>query len=73
MNRNEIYNEIENLDTIDKISLVENIWDSIAQDNNELTLKEWQKKELDSRYNQFMSDRIELYDIKDVHNIIKKL
>jgi len=50
MKPNEIIKEIDNLCLSEKLILVEDIWDSIARNNAELPLPEWQKSELDKRY-----------------------
>ena len=44
MKPNEIKAEIDRLDLTEKLLLVENIWDSIAASNSELSMAEWQKK-----------------------------
>ena len=49
MRPNEIKQEINKLNLSEKLLLIEDVWDSIAQDNSELTMPEWQKKELDRR------------------------
>ena len=38
--------EIDGLELSEKLLLVEDLWDSIAASNAELTLLEWQKEEL---------------------------
>jgi putative addiction module component (TIGR02574 family) len=50
MRPEEIKQEITKLNLAEKLSLVEDIWDSIAQGNSELPMSEWQKRELDKRY-----------------------
>ena len=47
MRPNEIIKEIDNLGLSEKLILVEDIWDSIARNNAELPMPEWQKSELD--------------------------
>ncbi len=49
MRSSEIIKEIDNLALSEKLILVEDIWDSIAQSNAELPMPEWQKAELDKR------------------------
>jgi len=46
----EIREEINRLYLSEKLLLIADVWDSIAQSNNELPMPEWQKKELDLRY-----------------------
>ncbi|MFO8083607.1 MAG: addiction module protein [Desulfobacterales bacterium] len=43
MRPEEIKQEINKLNLAEKLLLVEDIWDSIAQDNSELPMPEWQK------------------------------
>ncbi len=49
MRPDEIKQEIGKLNLSEKLLLVEDVWDSIAQSNSELPLPEWQKRELDKR------------------------
>ena len=71
MNTDEIRSEIESLELSEKLLLVEDIWDSIAASNSELPLPEWQKKELDRRYNEYKEGKLELHDWKAVHEEIR--
>jgi len=50
MRPDEIKQEIGKLDLSEKLLLIEDVWDSIAQNNSELPMPEWQKRELDKRY-----------------------
>ncbi len=50
MSVKEIIQQIDKLDLSEKLILVEDIWDSIARNNSILPLYDWQKKELDKRY-----------------------
>ena len=50
MKSEKIKQEINKLNLAEKLLLVEDIWDSIAQSNSELPMPEWQKLELDKRY-----------------------
>ena len=43
MKPKEIKAEIDRLDLSEKLLLVEDIWDSIAANNSELPITEWQK------------------------------
>ena len=67
MRPEEIKAEISQLELSEKILLVEDIWDSIASDNSELPMPEWQKQELDNRYQEYKKGNIELHDWKSVH------
>ncbi len=46
MRAEQIKSEIDKLALSEKLLLVEDLWDSIAASNSELTLPEWQKEEL---------------------------
>ena len=50
MRPEQIKAEINQLEFSEKLTLVEEIWDPIAQSNQELSLSQWQKQELDKRY-----------------------
>ena len=49
MRPEEIKREIGKLNLSEKLLLIEDVWDSIAQSNSELPMPEWQKRELDKR------------------------
>lgn len=72
MNPNEIIDEIDKLGLSEKLLLVEDIWDSIARSNAELPLPEWQKVELDKRYQEYKSGNLVLHDWKNVHKELRK-
>ncbi len=71
MNPNELRAEISRLDLKDKISLVSDLWDSIAADNNHLPLPEWQRRALDQRYREFLSSETKLHDADQVHEQLR--
>ena len=56
----------------EKLLLVEDIWDSIAVSNAELSLPEWQKKELDRRYQEYKEGKLDLHDWKMVHEEVRE-
>ena len=66
-----IMNEVRGLGTEDKISLVEKIWDEISRESGSVPLSEWQKRELDNRYNEFVSGNVTLHDWGAVHEDIR--
>lgn len=68
MRSSEIIKEIDNLGLSEKIILVEDIWDSIARNNSELPMPEWQKAELDKRYSDYKNEKLNLHDWKGVHD-----
>jgi len=72
MRPNEIIKEINKLELSEKLILVEDIWDSIAMSNSMLPLPEWQKKELDKRYEEYKNGKLGLHDWKEVHSIIRE-
>jgi len=72
MRPDDIKNEVEQLSLTEKLLLVEDIWDSIAQSNISIPLSEWQKKELDNRYKAFKTGNVELHDWKSVHQSLNK-
>jgi len=64
--------EVERLDLSQKLMLVEDIWDSIAESNSELPMPEWQKRELDKRYNAYQKGELALHSLDDIKISIKK-
>ncbi len=68
---NEIIKEIDKLNLSEKLTLVEDIWDSIARNNAELPLPEWQKSELDKRYSSYKNGELKLHDWKGVHEELR--
>jgi putative addiction module component (TIGR02574 family) len=69
MTEKELIKEIANLNLSERILLVGDIWDSIAQANNELPLYEWQKQELNNRINEYNSGNLRLHDWNSVHSV----
>jgi len=67
MRPEEIKAEISQLELAEKLLLVEDVWDSIALSNAELPMMEWQKKELDARYQAYQKGNLELHDWQSVH------
>ena len=72
MRPEEIKDEINKLELSEKLLLVEDIWDSIAVNNSELPMPEWQKKELDKRYKDYNEGKLDLYDWKVVHEELRE-
>jgi len=68
MQPEEIKIEINQLKLSEQLVLVEDIWDSIAANNAEIPISEWQKQELDSRYKAYQSGNMELHDSQSVHD-----
>lgn len=71
MRSNEIIKEIDNLGMSEKLILVEDIWDSIARNNSELPMPEWQKAELDKRYSDYKNKKLNLHDWEGVHDELR--
>ncbi len=71
MRTEEIRDEIAALNLAEKLLLVEDIWDSIAESNAELPMHEWQKQELDKRYADYKSGKLELRDWQTVHEELR--
>lgn len=71
MRPNEIVKEIDKLDLSEKLILVEDIWDAIARNNEVLPMPEWQKIELDKRYNDYKNGKLALHDCKSVHEELR--
>jgi len=72
MKADQIRSAIENLELSEKLRLVEEIWDSIAASNSELPMPDWQKKELDKRYNEYKEGKLKLHDWRSVHEDLRK-
>lgn len=64
--------EIDKLGLSEKLLLVEDVWDSIAASNAELPMPEWQKIELDKRYQEFKEGKLELHDWAAVHGKLRE-
>lgn len=71
MRPEEIKQEIKKLNLSEKLLLIADIWDSIAQSNSELPMPEWQKRELDKRYSEYKGDEQSLHDWQSVHEEIR--
>jgi len=72
MRPEKIKDEISKLELSEKLLLVEDVWDSIAASNSELPMPEWQKKELDRRYQQYKEGKLDLHDWKMVHEELRE-
>jgi putative addiction module component (TIGR02574 family) len=72
MGQEKIKQEIDKLNFSEKLLLVGDIWDSIAQDAGQQPLPEWQKKELDKRYAAYKAGKTETYDCQAVHDELRK-
>ena len=66
-----IRDEINRLDLTDKLRLLDDIWDSIASSKSELPIPEWQKLELEKRYQEYKSGQQVLHNWEAVHEEIQ--
>ena len=64
--------EVERLDLSEKLTLVEDIWDSIAESNSELPMPLWQKDELNKRYEAYQNGDLMLHSSEDINESIRK-
>ena len=72
MRPDQIKDEISRLELSEKLLLVEDIWDSIAASNADIPLPDWQKQELDRRYQEFKEGKLELHDWEAVHQDLRQ-
>ena len=63
--------EIDHLGLSEKLLLVEDIWDSIAKENQNLPMPEWHKRGLDIRYREYREGKAELHDWRSVHSELR--
>jgi len=71
MKTEELIKEIDHLGLSEKLLLVEDIWDKIASNNADIPMPQWQKLELDKRYQEYQEGKLELHDWKDVHQELR--
>lgn len=71
MRPNEIIKEIDNWGLSEKLILVEDIWDSIARNNAELPMPEWQISELDKRYRDYKNGKVKLHNWEGIHDELR--
>ncbi|MDU9048477.1 MAG: addiction module protein [Candidatus Electrothrix sp. Rat3] len=62
-----IRQEAIRLGLAEKLLLVADLWDSIALDNKEVPLPDWQKRELNKRYEEYTTGQQNLHDWHTVH------
>lgn len=72
MKPDEIAREINKLDLSEQLALVEKIWDAIAQNNEVLPLPEWQRIELNKRYDAYKNEGLQLHDWEGVHQNLRE-
>lgn len=71
MRTDEIKNEISKLAMSEKLLLIEDVWDQIAESNAELSLPDWQKQELNSRLSQYKSGQLKTKNWLDAHEELR--
>ena len=64
--------EINKLSLPQKLILAQDIWDSISRDSGKLTMPEWQKNELEKRYEHYKQGKMELHNWQDVHSELRE-
>ena len=67
----ELEKEINKLKLSEKLRLIEDVWDSILIDNVKLPIPDWQKKELDVRYREYIEGNLTLHDWKNIYHDLK--
>ena len=72
MKSNQLMDQIYELSLSDRIALVEEIWDSIAIDQQDIPLRESQKNELHRRYEEYLSGQTVLHHLEEVHEKLRK-
>lgn len=72
MTIDQLKSEIGKLDLADKLLLVEDVWDSIADDNEALPIPEWHRRELTRRSEEYRKGELELHDSEEVHQAIRE-
>lgn len=55
----------------ERLDLIQNAWDTLAKDHNLLPMPEWQKKELERRYQEYQRGDLEMYDWKTAHEELR--
>ena len=63
--------EFSKLPITEKLLLIEDMWDSVADGDHEIPLPEWQRRELDARYESFQQGNVELRESPAVHESIR--
>ena len=71
MKPEQIKEEVNKSGLSEKLLLVEDIWDSIAECNGELPMPDWQKRELDKRYAEHKKGKLNLHDSEEVHQDLR--
>ncbi|GAB6058233.1 addiction module protein [Desulfonatronum parangueonense] len=67
----QIENEIAKLNISERLHLIQNAWDSLAKDQDALPMPEWQKMELERRYQEYQRGDLEMHDWQTVHEKLR--
>ena len=67
MQPEQIISEIKRLSVSQKLLIAQDIWDSIAMENGNISMPDWQKDELKKRYQDFKQGKMALHDWREVH------
>ncbi|HOI91228.1 MAG TPA: addiction module protein [Candidatus Rifleibacterium sp.] len=67
----DLLKEIKKLSLAEKLLLVEDVWDSIAQENEVPPLHEWQKRELDRRLSEYQKGGVEVIEASKVYEDLR--
>jgi len=71
MEPDRIVAEINLLSVSQKLLVAQDIWDSIARENNNLPMPEWQMRELDRRYEEYKKGKSTLHDWRSAHKELR--
>lgn len=71
MTVSEIKQEISHLNMAEKLWLVEELWDFIAFNDNELPISKAQQQELDKRYKDYQAGNVTLHHWQTVHEQLR--
>jgi len=72
MEPDKITDEINRLSLSQRLILAQDIWDSIARENANLPMPEWQKSELEKRYDQYRNGNMKLHNWQEVHKELRE-
>lgn len=72
MKLEEIYEQACQLPLVERVQLVEEIWNSIGDAGEGLPVTEEQKKELDARLESYLDGQQQLHEWQDVHQALRK-
>lgn len=71
MNPEEIKKEVRKLAVSERLVLVEELWDDIACSGDVPTLRDWQRRALGERLDEFNGGRVKTIDLKTAHKALR--